>query len=130
MGSTFLLLLREFLFGVARVLGDFSPRMRYDLLERSIVRAKATRSVSLLKLKARCAFNASSVASAPRPRERSFGRFILKRFLTIRSRFITLACETRVGSPLDFQLKRVSALKCLRALRFKRSGKSMRPVLF
>ncbi|PMC44585.1 hypothetical protein CJ215_05255 [Gardnerella swidsinskii] len=45
------------------------------------------------------------------------------------SRFITLACETRVGSPLDFQLKRVSALKCLRALRFKRSGKSMRSPL-
>ncbi len=37
--------------------------------------------------------------------------------------------ETRVGSPLDFQLKRVSALKCLRALRFKRSGKSMRSPL-
>ena len=30
------------------------------MLERSIVLAKATRSVSLLKLKARCAFNASS----------------------------------------------------------------------
>ena len=53
-----------YLFGVARVLRD-------DLLSRSIARAKATRSVSLLKLKARCAFNASSVASAPRPRERS-----------------------------------------------------------
>ena len=72
--------LREFLFGVARVLGDFSPRMRYDLLERSIVRAKATRSVSLLKLKARCAFNASSVASAPRPRERSFVALFLNFF--------------------------------------------------
>ena len=46
-----------YLFGVARVLRD-------DLLSRSIARAKATRSVSLLKLKARCAFNASSVASA------------------------------------------------------------------
>ena len=35
-----------------------------DLLSRSIARAKATRSVSLLKLKARYAFNASSIASA------------------------------------------------------------------
>ncbi|RFD80331.1 hypothetical protein AXE77_02255 [Gardnerella vaginalis] len=34
--------------------------------------------------------------------------------------------ETRVGSPLDFQLKRVSAPSCLRALRFKRFGRSSR----
>ena len=43
---------------------------RDDLLERSIVRAKATRSVSLLKLKARCAFNASSAASTHKVYER------------------------------------------------------------
>ena len=56
-------------------LESFQHRRRDDLLSRSIVRAKATRSVSLLKLKARCAFNASSVASTPRPRER-FGHFL------------------------------------------------------
>ncbi len=43
---------------------NFAPNVRDDLLSHSISRAKATRSVSLLKLKARCAFNASSVASA------------------------------------------------------------------
>ena len=37
---------------------------------------------------------------------------------------ITLARETRVGSPLDFQLKRVSAPNCLRAL--NRSAKAGR----
>ncbi|RFD80460.1 hypothetical protein AXE77_01995 [Gardnerella vaginalis] len=59
-------------------MGDFSPRTRDDLLERSIVRAKATRSVSLLKLKARGAFNASSVASALSARA-FLRRFVLKR---------------------------------------------------
>ncbi len=39
-----------------------------------------------------------------------------------------LAYATRVGSPLDFQLKRVSAPSCLRALRFKRFGRSSRCV--
>ncbi|EPI48768.1 hypothetical protein HMPREF1581_00570 [Gardnerella vaginalis JCP8108] len=39
-----------------------------------------------------------------------------------------LAYETRVGSPLDFQLKRVSAPSCLRALRSMRSGRSSRCV--
>ena len=34
--------------------------------------------------------------------------------------------ETRVGSPPDFQLKRVSAPSCLRALRFKRESRSSR----
>ncbi len=37
-----------------------------------------------------------------------------------------LAYETRVGSPPDFQLKRVPAPSCLRALRFKRFGRSSR----
>jgi len=40
-----------------------------------------------------------------------------------------LAYETRVGSPLDFQLKRVSAPSCLRALRSMRSSRSSRPRL-
>ena len=40
---------------------------------------------------------------------------------TIRARY-----ETRVGSPLDFQPERVSAPSCLRALRFKRFGRSSR----
>ncbi|ADB13651.1 hypothetical protein HMPREF0424_0401 [Gardnerella vaginalis 409-05] len=39
---------------------------------------------------------------------------------------ITLARETRVGSPLDFQLKRVSAPNCLRALKSQRESRSSR----
>ncbi len=37
--------------------------------------------------------------------------------------------ETRVGSPPDFQPKRVSAPSCLRALRFERFGRSSRKCL-
>ena len=50
--------------GFLEHLRENSRRLRDELLERCIVRAKATRSVSLLKLKARYAFNASSIASA------------------------------------------------------------------
>ena len=56
-------------FVVASVLFDhicrkFSPRLRDDLLERSIARAKAIRSVSLLRRKVQWTFRASSAVSA------------------------------------------------------------------
>ncbi|EPI42762.1 hypothetical protein HMPREF1585_00711 [Gardnerella vaginalis JCP8481B] len=45
-------------------LGELFSRWRDDLLERSTARAKATRSVSLLRVESTVCFNASSVASA------------------------------------------------------------------